>query len=159
VKLLVITPTLGTSRYLNETVKSLSVVSNCSGWELCHVIVCPKLQVEQLSNRYPSSIIIIETGLGLYSAINDCLRQFAYSCDYWTYLNDDDTLRDGFTKALKSVDQNSITYGTVMLIDSSGCELGEVTRLVFGRWMKYALAGRRSPINQQGAVFPVKAVS
>ena len=69
-KLLVLTPTLGTSSYLGETLRSVAGL----GAAVRHVLVCPPVMQDELRRRAPSAEIIADTGAGVYAALNRGLQ-------------------------------------------------------------------------------------
>lgn len=79
-KLLIITPTLGTSRFLHETVQSVSQLR----MNFLHVLVCPANCVESLRNTYPGLTVLSEpvNSLGMYSAINHALIEYSMNYDF-----------------------------------------------------------------------------
>jgi hypothetical protein len=153
-KILVITATLGTSIHLNKTIASVDTHKKIWNDSIHHVLVAPASRVQELSNAYPQCEIIEEGAKGLYSAINTALK--SAEIDFWTYLNDDDVFLSGFSEVIKLAIKKSenIIYGKVLLINENNKVINEVTRLPFPFLMHAALAGKRSPLNQQGVIFP-----
>ncbi|MEZ5275162.1 MAG: glycosyltransferase [Opitutaceae bacterium] len=125
-QVIVITPTLGRSPWLDQAVES--VAARQSGrWGLVHLLVAPADQVGALADRYPGTTVMAEEreGGGLYGAVN----YGAHRTKGWrwlTYLNDDDLLREGFDRLLGATDQEAadIIYGRVSYIDADGRNLG-----------------------------------
>jgi glycosyltransferase involved in cell wall biosynthesis len=156
-KITIITPTLGVSNYLGETIQSVRWHRGNANWVIDHVIVGPVKYMSCFAKAYPECRFVPETGRGLYSALNDGLAAINGG-DYWTYLNDDDVLTPAFSAVLENAGSNSIIYGSVALLNHASVDIGLVTRLRFPYWMKAALAGKRSPLNQQGAILPVSTL-
>jgi Ca2+-binding RTX toxin-like protein len=65
-KLLVVTPTLGESPWLEETISSVAAVAGAPE----HVLVAPADKVAALARRYPRVAVVAEPGGGMYAAIN-----------------------------------------------------------------------------------------
>ena len=65
-KLLVVTPTLGDSPWLTETVES---VARCAAGAR-HVLVTRADRVTELAARFPEAQVVAESGAGMYAAIN-----------------------------------------------------------------------------------------
>ena len=148
-RLLIVTPSLGRSPYIRKTVESVDSIRRECGWIISHVIVAPAGVIEQLRKECPECEIIAETGRSLYQAVN------------WTYINDDDYLLPGFLNVLAqaaTVDSPVVIYGRVMIIDACGSVKNRVTRWVLPFGMRGALGGRRSPLNQQGALWSARTL-
>jgi hypothetical protein len=124
-KLLVLTPTLGKSRWLEETVASVAGLTvPCR-----HVLVAPLGAMAVLSARFPAAQVVPEIGGGMYAAINAGLAAVS-DWDAFTYLNDDDLLLPNFVTvaetAARAGDRPLIVYGRVRLIDAQGLRLGAI---------------------------------
>ena len=113
-RLLVVTPTLGTSPWLGETV--LSVAACAPG--VIHVLVAPTATVPKLSLEYPGLRVIPEPGGGMYAAINAGLKS-SHEWSVGTYLNDDDRLvPEGSRRALGTMASEpslAAVYGRVAM--------------------------------------------
>ena len=124
-KLLVLTPTLGKSPWLEETVASVARLPvPCR-----HVLVAPAEIVAALSVRFPVAQVVPEIGGGMYAAINAGLAAVS-DWDAFTYLNDDDWLLPNFVRvaqtAARAGDRPLMVYGRVRLIDAQGHRLGAI---------------------------------
>lgn len=119
---LVVTPTLGSSPWLDETVASVAALSGAQ-----HVVVCPMAVGGELARRFPRARVVPETGNGMYAAINAGIAA-ASEWDVFTYLNDDDLLcAAGATAAGQLLERDltaELVYGQVRLIDAKGSSLG-----------------------------------
>lgn len=149
-KLLVITPTLGRSEWLNDTVAS--VRRNAPG--ASHVLVAPPERGEELKAAFPDVVVRPERDrAGMYAAVNDAVAAESE----WSavaYLNDDDVLLPGFERVLRWAGAASgIVYGRVRLIDGRGRRLGAIAVSHFPRLNRSLYAQRLEPVAQQGTVF------
>jgi hypothetical protein len=120
---LVITPTLGQSPWLDETVASVAGLPRACR----HVLVCPGSVRAELERRFPHAQVVTEPGGGLYAAINAGIAA-APEGDALTYLNDDDVLCAGGTarawQRLEEDARTDVVYGKVSLIDAAGAGQG-----------------------------------
>src|SRR4051812_41225063 len=87
-RLLVVTPTLGSSVYLDQTVESVTSQSI----NILHVLVTPESMVAPLQARYRHAVVLADAGkeAGLYGAINVALTDLNQEWEWFTYINDDD---------------------------------------------------------------------
>lgn len=158
--LLVLTPTLGRSEFLDET--RASVARLCG--DVLHVMVCPKDRIEDLQKRYPECHVVADAGRegGIYGALNAGLAAFPSGWDWFTYINDDDTLGPDFGAMLRlHVGQpkpEDVTYGNVRLIDDKSVPFGYVTTERNPRYLPHILHQYISPLNQQGMLFNHKVL-
>lgn len=157
-KLRVITPTLGTSRWLAETIASVAACTH--GAE--HVLVAPAAKTAELLARFPHVHVVAESGSGMYAAINAGLEA-AGAWDAFTYLNDDDLLLPGFARVLttaKSRDPATklLVYGGVRLVNGSGMRVGSIPISSAPQLNRALYALRLEPVYQHGAVFTRDAV-
>src|SRR4051812_6367293 len=94
--LLVVTPTLGESPFLDQTVASIEA----QPLHIEHVIATPGRKVAELAARYPDATVVADAGRlgGIYGAINAGIQAASakFKWDWFTYINDDDTLLPGF---------------------------------------------------------------
>src|SRR5688572_16128156 len=97
-KLLAVTPTLGTSAWLADTVASIAAF----GPTCQHVIVAPSAMQGPLTARFPKCTVIIEPMGGMYAAINDGIET-TQRWDAFTYINDDDLLLPDFRVVIEAV--------------------------------------------------------
>ena len=111
-KILVITPTLGESPWLAETVASVATLAAPHE----HVLVAPAATVPALAARFPGVTVTAEPGGGMYAAINAGVAA-AREWDAFTYINDDDLLLPGFAAAVAAMagrgTQALLAYGRV----------------------------------------------
>ena len=151
-RLRIVTPTLGRSPWLVETVKSVGTRYPGS----VHVLVAPKELTEALAKTYPGCEVIAEsisTG-GLYAAINDGLSGGG-AWDAFTYINDDDVLRPGFSELLRQLETTrgaAMLYGRVELIDGMGRRLGRIPVSARPTDNRTLYAQRLEPVYQHGTV-------
>lgn len=159
-KLLVLTPTLGRSDFLDETRESVAKL----GAGVLHVMVCPQDRVADLQRRFPACRVVADAGSagGIYGALNAGLSAFPDGWDWFTYINDDDTLGPEFGIMLDahlSQDQpEDVTYGNVRLINEKSAPFGYVTTERNPRYLTNILHQHISPLNQQGMLFSHAAV-
>lgn len=152
-KLLVITPTLGKSPWLDETVASVARDAR----KAIHVLVGPAKSESELERRYPHCKFIAEPNVGgMYAAINAGLVSAATSeWNWFTYLNDDDRLEAGIGEALdlaRSMNAaNCVVYGDVRYIDAVGRDLGRMP-IARASAVSTLLAAGRAPFTQQGTL-------
>lgn len=150
-RLLVVTPTLGTSPWLGETVQSVAVCASGAA----HVLVAPPQAVCSLQGAYPGVKVIPEPSRGgMYAAINAGLAAVP-EWDAFTYLNDDDLLLPGFVELQAKISQMrgaTMAYGRVRLIDSRGNRLGGIPISVFPEQNRVLYACRLEPVYQHGTV-------
>ena len=150
--LVVVTPTLGTSPYLGECVRSVRAMDV----DAMHVIVAPPAAVAALALAYPSSHVMSEgEPTGMYGAVNAGLAAVE-GWEWFTYLNDDDVLSPDFaavaTAHMGSGDTTMIGYGNVRWIAGEGQNLGLMPVERDVRHFGPLIAGRLAPIAQQGAL-------
>lgn len=150
-KTLVVTPTLGHSPWLPETVASVAALAvQCT-----HVLVAPADQVGGLKKQFPAATIVAEPagGAGMYAAIN-AGAAVAGDWDLLTYLNDDDVLLPNFAAVARCAaaagDRPLIIYGGVRLIDSRGRRLGEIPISRRPAHHRALYAERLEPVYQHG---------
>ncbi|MBN9692341.1 MAG: hypothetical protein J0M24_19000 [Verrucomicrobia bacterium] len=121
-RILIVTPTLGASPWLSETVESVRAM--CP--DCVHVLVAPKTVVGNLAERFPHCVVLEDGGkeAGLYGAINIAVKHFTNQWDFMSYINDDDLLMLGFCDAVAALKKSDstvdIAYGRVWYIDSKG---------------------------------------
>lgn len=150
-KILVITPTLGNSRWLAETVASVAPWARKG----THVLVAPAAAVVQLAARFPQTMVVAEPGGGMYAAINTGLAAIP-DWDAFTYINDDDVLLPGFNSVTAALavrpGQPLFAYGRVRLINSTGRRLGAIPVSPWTRFNRELYAQRLEPVYQHGAL-------
>jgi len=157
-RLLVITPTLGDSPWLAETIAS---VASHAGPRVLHVLVCPAGRVEGLARSHPGVRVVADSGRrGVYPAINDGWRALAdKEWDWFTWLNDDDFLLPGFRSALSLASMPSMgrcpwIYGGIRLLGDDGRSLGSLAVCRREEDIGPLVDQGISPLNQQGMLIP-----
>jgi len=150
-KILVITPTLGESPWLAETVASVAALALDGE----HVLVAPAAAVPGLAVRFPGVTVTAEPGGGMYAAINAGVAA-AREWDAVTYINDDDLLLPGFAAAVSTLAgrgrQSLLVYGGVRLIDPAGRRLGAVAVSPWPGLNRALYAQRLEPVFQHGTL-------
>lgn len=149
--LLVVTPTLGRSPWLPQTVASVaSLKLRC-----IHLLVAPPDVVSDLAAQFPQVRVIAEPGGGMYAAINAGLTA-AGGWSGFTYLNDDDLLLPRFAaaagRAETAGDRPAIFYGGVRLIDAQGQRLGAIPISPLPSLNRALYAQRLEPVYQHGTL-------
>jgi GT2 family glycosyltransferase len=150
-KILVVTPTLGNSPWLADTVASVAALPlDCR-----HVLVAPAATQAALTARFPGIAVVAEPGGGMYAAINAGLAS-ARDWEAFTYINDDDLLLPGFAAAATAVaaspGQPLLAYGRVRLIDDGGRPQGAIPVSPWPRLNRALYAQRLEPVYQHGAL-------
>ena len=152
---LVVTPTLGVSPYLAETVASVAA----QPVPTLHVLAAPRPRAARLRERFPHARVVTDSGRvgGLYGAINAALVGTAGDWAWFTYINDDDVLLPGFTEAVRRhctrLDPEPVAYGNVELVDRRHRHVGFVTVEPNPAWIPALLQQGISPLMQQGMLF------
>ena len=153
-QVLVVTPTLGRSRWLDQTVRAVAAYAGGS-LALRHLLVAPAHRVGSLATDYPQVTVTAEDAErnGLYEAINYGAR-FARDWDWLTYLNDDDILGPEFGLMLDTAadDSSDILYGRVSYIDAEGQVLGAFPVESRPRRLASLMAAGIPPFTQQGTL-------
>lgn len=150
--LLVVTPTLNRSPYLDETIAS---VRNCAP-DAEHILSAPSSEVEALRARYPKMKVVADKGRegGMYGAINAGIEAAESDWEWFTYINDDDLLYPGFTRMLEALQKDTnppgFVYGVVTQIDASGTELYPIPACPWPSHLAYLFPSNVSPLSQQG---------
>lgn len=148
-RFLVVTPTLGSSPWLEETVASVARLPLCC----THVLVAPAGKVAELAARFPLTRVVAEPGGGMYAAINAGLA----AVDDWqafTYINDDDLLLPDFVRvaARAQTSEARVIYGGVRLINTAGKRAGAIPICPWPRLNRLLYAQRVEPVYQHGMV-------
>jgi len=148
-RLLVVTPTLGDSPWLDDTVASVAQQS----FPHVHVLVAPAAKVAALAVRFPRARVVPEPGGGMYAAINAGLAAVT-DWSAFTYINDDDLLlpRLGTVMAAARTPQERIVYGGVRLINTPGERLGAIPISWFPALNRDLYAQRTEPVFQHGTI-------
>lgn len=154
-RILVVTPTLGESVFLDKTMDSVAT----QPLDIMHVISAPAKKQRALQVRFPRARVVIDNGKegGIYGAINAALTQTTGEWDWFTYINDDDVLLPGFSEVfyrhLKSAAPEPVIYGDVALIDERDRKISLVTTERDPAWIPALLQQGISPLMQQGMLF------
>ena len=159
--LLILTPTLGVSPFLDQTIRSVASLD----LPIHHVLVCPAARIAELAERFPGCRVVADAGRagGLYGALNAGLAAAGgLTWDWFTYINDDDLLSAGFTEMFVQHaargDLATVAYGNVETIDEQGASLGCMTVESDPEYFPALLQGGISPVGQQGMVFGAPVV-
>lgn len=153
--MLVVTPTLGKSPWLDETVESVARQRvRCQ-----HVLVAPAAAVSELAARYPHATVVPEPGGGMYAAINAGLAAVK-DWEAFTYINDDDLLLPDFSDvaARARTTEPRVVYGGVRLINTHGERVGVIPTSPFPSLNRLLYAQRVEPVYQHGTVATRAAV-
>ncbi|HWA08591.1 MAG TPA: glycosyltransferase [Opitutaceae bacterium] len=154
-RILVVTPTLGDSVFLDRTVASVAA----QPVDLIHVIATPAPRVAELQARFPRTRVVADAGRagGIYGALNAGLAAAGDEWDWFTYINDDDTLLPGFSSAffhqVIADFPEAVVYGDVDLLDENDRVLSQVTVERTPAWIPALLQEGISPLMQQGMLF------
>jgi len=67
-----------------------------------HLLAAPAEKQPELQARFPHTRVVADAGRagGIYGALNAALAVAGNDWDWFTYINDDDTLLPGFSEAL-----------------------------------------------------------
>jgi GT2 family glycosyltransferase len=154
-RILIVTPTLGDSPFLDETVASVTSQSA----EIQHIMAVPAVKVPALQARFPHVHVCADQGKtgGIYGALNAGIAAASGRWDWFTYINDDDTLLPGFSTMLeREAAANAsadVVYGDVELIDEDGRCVSRITTERNSTWIPALLQQGISPLMQQGMLF------
>lgn len=150
-RLLIVTPTLGSSAFFKQTVESVAAYAPFA----THIVVCPGSVVSTMQGVCRDASIVAEppdVG-GLYGAVNHGVGQAPQPWEWLTYINDDDVLLPGFVEALGRVSpDDGIGYGRVDKIDERGNRVGGISTLLSPRWFLPLASAGISGFNQQGVL-------
>jgi len=153
-RLLIITPTLGRSATLHETVEGVRNLALSA----THVLACPSSRIPDLQGRFPHCAVIADQGKAssLWGGLNAGLQKFGPDFEWFTYINDDDLLLPGFAQMFRLHTSRSqaapIAYGDVELIDASGEFLARMTTEKNVDWFIPHLLAGITPVTQQGMI-------
>ncbi|HKB91209.1 MAG TPA: glycosyltransferase [Opitutaceae bacterium] len=154
-RILIVTPTLGESQFLERTIASVAKLP----LPVIHVFSVPAHKQHALSAQYPGVRIVPDAGKagGIYGALNAALTQVPDGWEWFTYINDDDTLLDGFNamvrRHLSSPQPEPVVYGDVDLIDEDDRAISRITIERNPKWIPSLLHQGISPLMQQGTIF------
>jgi glycosyltransferase involved in cell wall biosynthesis len=150
-RLLVVTPTLGSSPWLDDTVASVAR----QRFPCIHVLVAPASSMAELKSRFPDTHVVAEPdgGKGMYAAINAGLAAVA-EWDAFTYINDDDLLLPGFSRVVEHARTTTprVVYGGVRLINTQGARIGAIPISPFPSLNRLLYAQRTEPVFQHGTI-------
>ncbi|HEY0946097.1 MAG TPA: hypothetical protein VGD81_12550 [Opitutaceae bacterium] len=158
--ILIVTPTLGESLYLNQTVACVAALP----LPVIHVLSVPARKVETLQARYPHARVVPDAGKagGIYGAINAGLGAAPDGWKWFTYINDDDLLLPAFGQVAREhfaqANPEPVVYGDVELIDESSRRITRITTTPRPDWIPDLLAQGISPLMQQGMLFSHETV-
>jgi hypothetical protein len=154
-RILVVTPTLGECRHLDETVGRLAEL----GVPVLHAISAPAGRLEELRARFPGATAVADWGkaAGLYGALNAALEALPTGWGWFTYINDDDNLLPGFGELVRRHlcrrEPEPVAYGDVEVIREDGSAVSRVTTERNPAWIPALLQQGISPLMQQGMIF------
>lgn len=152
---LIVTPTLGASRFLDETVRSVAALR----LPIRHLLVAPAAQVGALRARYPATFATADRGPrhGLYGALNAALDAASEDWTWFSYINDDDALLPGLEWVARRHERlarpEPVVYGDVALIDETSRRISRVTVEPRPARIPALLKSGISPLTQQGMLF------
>lgn len=147
-KLIVVTPTLGDSPWLRDTIESVA------GHPALHVLASPGSRVAEIQAHYPALRVVPDTGEGMYGAINAALAAVP-DWDAFTYINDDDLLLPDFALVRQAIERRggpAVAYGGVRLIDAHGHRLGAIPISPRAEGNRALYEQRIEPVYQHGTV-------
>lgn len=148
----IVTPTLGQSPWLEQT---LATAAPAAGQGEC-VVVAPTSRCALLSAVCAGARVMPQTGAGLYAALNEGFRAPG-DWTVGTWINDDDRLLpEGFSAALAVLGRRpevAVVFGRVTLIDGGGHRLGRIPVAHSGADLGPLLAAGLVPLAQPGIVF------
>jgi GT2 family glycosyltransferase len=159
-RLLVITPTLGESEFLDRSIAAVRALP----LQLIHVISCPAPKVQSLQERFPHCRVVRDAGRegAIYGALNAALESTPEGWDWFTYINDDDELTPGFADVAREHFQRAkpepVVYGNVEVISEDGSPISLITTERTPRYSAPLLQQGISPLNQQGMLFAASVV-
>ncbi len=159
-QLLVVTPTLGESEFLDHSIAAVQALP----LRITHVISCPAGRIAGLQQRFPHCIVVADAGRqgAIYGALNSALEHAPKAWDWFTYINDDDELTPGFAamaaEHFARADAEPVTYGNVRVIAEDGAPISLITTEQTPRYFAPLLQQGISPLNQQGMLFRADVV-
>ena len=156
-KLRIVTPTLGTSKWLEELAAVIGGFIDISP-QVEWVIVCPKDQESGLRSKFGGIANIVQQGskMGMYAAINDGLREKKNPWTWFTYINDDDLLTQDFLEYaichIESENAEDVAYGDVFLVDEESHPIERLPRMPYPKMHARCWSAQRTPFTQQGTI-------
>jgi glycosyltransferase len=154
-RLLVVTPTLGVSEYLEDAVRSVTGLP----FPVLHVISAPEPMLAGLRTRFPHALVVKDAGKqgAIYGAINAGIQAAPAGWEWFTYINDDDALAPKFGEMFfehtARPNPEPVTYGNVRLINEQGKTISFLTTERSPGFIPALLHAEISPLNQQGMIF------
>tara|TARA_B110000037_G_C17086006_1_gene491988 strand:+ start:747 stop:1538 length:792 start_codon:yes stop_codon:yes gene_type:complete len=149
--LLIVTPTLGTSPFLDQVVEQIQNL-NCS---VHHIMVCPGTRVEMLTNAYPNVQVVAEKEKSLYAAINQGTAQ-RNDWEWMTYINDDDLLSPEIDNLIEFLNLKTnpadIYFGKVHYIDENSTKIAHYPTTRYRTLFSGLFASGIAPVTQQGTL-------
>jgi hypothetical protein len=150
-KLLVLTPTRGTSRFLHETVASVERLAALKR----HVLICPEAVQGELARKFPRLELVTDEGSGPYTALSHGLAVDG-DWDAFTWINDDDILvAEGVDRAWAELLRNDgaeVFYGRVNYMDVHGRNLGPLPVCRHPQRLQALFAAALPAFTQQGTL-------
>lgn len=127
--ILVITPTLGKSRHLQQTLDSIR--ERAKKHSIRTVLITPAGACPTISVEHLDSEVMAQRSCGLYAALNDGFQACRSETWQWfTFLNDDDLWLKGIAETIEMAEQDvaspQIIFGRVKLIGADDRSLGEL---------------------------------
>ena len=155
IRWLVVTPTLGKSPYLAETIAS---VRHLPG-KVEHIVVCPSSALSEIVITAPYSRIVtepIDGAVGMYGAINIGLRAARHEYDLFCYLNDDDFFLPDISRITSSViaGEQVIYYGKAKVVDENKKFLYQFPYSTFSKMAPTFLRHGIMPFMQPSMIVP-----
>lgn len=152
-RLLIVTPTLGRSPWLGETIADVGAILESSG--IRHVVVAPAAAMGEIRARYPWVSVVESEPCGVYQAITAGVDA-SEGWEWMTWINDDDRLLSGFADALHRVRTYSgfadVLYGEVDYVDEGGRLIATMPVARSPQDVAPLLASGQAPFTQQGAL-------
>jgi hypothetical protein len=154
-RLLVVTPTLGVSEYLDHAVQTVTSLP----FPVLHVLSAPEPVLTSLRSRFPHALVVKDAGKegAIYGAINAALQAAPKDWGWFTYINDDDALAPDFGRMFVEhtarANPEPVTYGNVRLINEQGNTISILTTERSPSFIPALLHAEISPLNQQGMLF------
>jgi len=156
-KLLVVTPTLGKSQWLADSIASIPE-NLCSE----HIIVAPGSASLEITRETKHLRVVSEpvANRGMYAAINHGIRAATEPWDLFCYLNDDDYLMPEYIRFPfhKMINKDRIYYGKTSVINASGRHLYTGSYQPWGDGVNALLYDGIMPFMQVSIVIPRKVI-
>jgi glycosyltransferase involved in cell wall biosynthesis len=154
-EILVVTATLGHSRWLGETVASVARVRAAGLAGIRHRIAAPAGELDRLRAQFPECEVIKSHAKGVFGAVAEAAAS-AGNWSWMAWLNDDDRWEPGFEFLIRAallVDDAGcgVVFGRVRYVSDAGVNLGPMP-CAPERAVADTLASGRVPFSQQGAL-------